>query len=189
MLPSILIIDNYDSFTWNLVQEFAALGGNVVVHRNDAIAVDDALALNPTHVVISPGPGTPAQAGISRALIQACAGKLPILGVCLGHQAIVEAFGGWVVRAPKPVHGKSSTITHDGKGIFAGVPDELEVGRYHSLVAGIVPDELEVSAITGNLVMAVRHRKHPIEGVQFHPESILTPEGSKLLANFLQVRA
>lgn len=188
MPPSVLLIDNYDSFTWNLVQAFGALGANVIVHRNDAISVSDALALEPTHVIVSPGPGAPAQAGISKALIKACAGKIPVLGVCLGHQAIVEAFGGWVVRAPVPIHGKSSIITHDGRTIFADMPPELEVGRYHSLIAGIVPDELEVSASVDNLVMAVRHKRYAIDGVQFHPESILTPEGSRLLSNLLQVR-
>lgn len=189
MPPSVLLIDNYDSFSWNLVQAFAALGAKVIVDRNNEISVTDALALEPTHVVISPGPGTPADAGISKELIKACAGRIPILGVCLGHQAIVEAFGGWVVRAPAPIHGKSSIITHDGRGIFADAPPELEVGRYHSLVAGIVPDELEVSATLDNLVMAVRHKRYAIDGVQFHPESILTPDGSKLLSNFLQVRS
>jgi len=188
----ILVIDNYDSFTYNLVQYLGELGVDPVVHRNDHLTVAEALALDPAAVVISPGPGLPGQAGISEALIRALAGRRPILGVCLGHQAIGEAFGGVVDRAPEPVHGKTSGIHHDGRGVFAGLPDPFEATRYHSLVVRRpgLPDALEVSAWTADgLVMGLRVRglptRAPVEGVQFHPESILTDAGKDLLRNFV----
>jgi anthranilate synthase/aminodeoxychorismate synthase-like glutamine amidotransferase len=184
----LLLIDNYDSFTYNLVQAFDVLGAEVRVFRNDAITVPAAMALDPTHLCISPGPGTPAESGVSRALIRAFSGRIPVLGVCLGHQAIVEVFGGEIVRAPRPMHGKTSTLRHDGSGLFAGLPDACAVGRYHSLVAraDALPASLAVTARTPDgEIMAVRHRHHPTDGVQFHPESILTPDGPRLLANFL----
>ena len=183
-----LLIDNYDSFTYNLVQAFAAQGVDVRVYRNDAISVDDALRLEPTHVVISPGPGHPDDAGISLDMIAAFAGRVPLLGVCLGHQCLVQHFGGEIVRAPRLMHGKTSLAQHDGKTIFAGLPQPVEVGRYHSLCArnASLPDELEVTARTDrDEIMGVRHRELPLEGVQFHPESVLTPDGNRLLANFL----
>ena len=188
----ILVIDNYDSFTYNLVQYLGELGAEPVVHRNDQLTVAEAVALDPAAVVISPGPGVPGQAGISEALIRALAGRRPVLGVCLGHQAIGEAFGGVVERAPAPVHGKTSGIRHDGRGVFAGLPDPFEATRYHSLVVRRpgLPDALEVSAWTDDgLVMGLRVRglpgRAPVEGVQFHPESILTGAGKDLLRNFL----
>jgi anthranilate synthase component 2 len=188
----VLVIDNYDSFTYNLVQYLGELGVNPIVHRNDHLTVAEAVALDPAAVVISPGPGVPAHAGISEALIRALAGRRPILGVCLGHQAIGEVFGGVVDRAPAPVHGKTSGIHHDGRGVFAGLPDPFEATRYHSLVvrrAGL-PDALEVSAWSDDgLVMGLRVRglpsRAPVEGVQFHPESILTRAGKDLLRNFV----
>jgi anthranilate synthase/aminodeoxychorismate synthase-like glutamine amidotransferase len=185
----LLLIDNYDSFTYNLVQAFLVLGAEVSVYRNDALAVPDALALAPTHLCISPGPGTPRDAGISMDMIRAFAGRVPVLGVCLGHQSIVEVFGGEVVRAGRLMHGKTSLAEHDGRTLFAGLPQPCEVGRYHSLIAepGTLPPVLEVSATTAQgEIMAVRHRTLTIEGVQFHPESILTPEGPRLLGNFLR---
>jgi len=184
----LLLIDNYDSFTYNLVQAFLILGADVRVLRNDEIAVQEALALAPTHLCISPGPGTPYDAGVSMPMIRAFAGRIPVLGVCLGHQSIVEVFGGKVVRAQRLMHGKTSSITHDGRTLFAGLPQSCEVGRYHSLIAAPerMPAELEVSALTtAGEIMACRHRSLVVEGVQFHPESILTPEGPRLLANFL----
>ncbi len=186
----LLLIDNYDSFTYNLVQAFLVLGADVLVYRNDAIAVQEALALRPTHLCISPGPGTPYDAGVSMDMIRAFAGKVPVLGVCLGHQSIVEVFGGKVVRAGRLMHGKTSEIHHDGLGAFAGLPQPCEVGRYHSLIAApeTLPPELIVSARTAEgEIMGVRHRDLAVEGVQFHPESILTPDGPRLLANFLAV--
>jgi anthranilate synthase/aminodeoxychorismate synthase-like glutamine amidotransferase len=183
----VLVLDNYDSFTWNLVHLFEELGADVVVHRNDAITVEEAEALRPDRLVVSPGPGRPADAGISVELIRRLGPRVPTLGVCLGHQAIVEAFGGRVGQAKALLHGKSSHVRHDGEGIFAGLPEELEAGRYHSLAAVEVPDELVVTARTDDgEVMAVRHRGHRIEGVQFHPESVLTPEGPAMAANFLR---
>jgi anthranilate synthase/aminodeoxychorismate synthase-like glutamine amidotransferase len=182
------MIDNYDSFTYNLVQAFRELGAELLVHRNDALSVEEAAALECTHLVISPGPGRPSAAGISVPLIRAMAGRVPILGVCLGHQAIVEAFGGSIHRAPELMHGKSSEIEHDGAGVFTGLPEPLEVGRYHSLAAGAddLPDELDVTARTRDgIIMGVRHQSLPVEGVQFHPESVLTPDGPRLMANFL----
>ena len=184
----LLLIDNYDSFTYNLVKAFLILGADVEVHRNDEITVDAAKALKPTHLCISPGPGTPYDAGVSMDMIRAFAGELPIFGVCLGHQSIVEVFGGNVVRAPRLMHGKTSPVTHDGKGLFAGLPQSAEVGRYHSLIAkpDTLPADLEVTARTPEgEIMGVRHRKLKVEGVQFHPESVLTPDGPKLIGNFL----
>jgi anthranilate synthase/aminodeoxychorismate synthase-like glutamine amidotransferase len=184
------MIDNYDSFTYNLVQAFRELGAELIVHRNDALTVEEAAALDCTHLVVSPGPGRPADAGISVPLIRALAGRVPILGVCLGHQAIVEAFGGSIQRAPELMHGKSSEIEHDGAGVFAGLPEPLVVGRYHSLAAGAddLPAVLDVTARTRDgIIMGVRHESLPVEGVQFHPESVLTPDGPRLMANFLAV--
>lgn len=185
-----LLIDNYDSFTYNLVQAFAAQGAEVLVYRNDAISVDAALRLEPTHVVISPGPGRPDDAGVSLDMIAAFAGRVPLLGVCLGHQCLVQHFGGDIVRAPRLMHGKTSLASHDGKTIYAGLSQPVEVGRYHSLCAehGTLPDALEITASTDrDEIMGVRHRELPLEGVQFHPESVLTPEGDRLMANFLQM--
>ena len=182
----LLMIDNYDSFTYNLVHLFEELGAEVVVRRNDAITPDEAVALAPDRLVISPGPGRPADAGVSVELIRRLGPTVPTLGVCLGHQAIVEAFGGEIGAAKALLHGKSSLVEHDGKGIFAGLPQKLEAGRYHSLAAVRVPDELEITARTGDgEVMGVRHRTYPVEGVQFHPESILTPLGPDLARNFV----
>ena len=186
--PRLLLVDNYDSFTYNLVQAFLVLGADVLVHRNDAITTEEARALAPTHLCISPGPGTPRDAGVSMAMIRAFAGQLPILGVCLGHQSIVEVFGGEVVRAGRLMHGKVSPVHHDGLGILAGMPQPFEAGRYHSLIARpeSLPAELEVTARTvEGEIMGVRHRELTIEGVQFHPESVLTPQGPLLLGNFL----
>jgi anthranilate synthase component 2/para-aminobenzoate synthetase component 2 len=188
--PRLLLIDNYDSFTYNLVQAFLVLGAEVLVERNDAITVEQALALAPSHLCISPGPGTPYDAGVSMAMIGAFAGRVPVLGVCLGHQSIVEVFGGRVVRAARLMHGKTSLVKHDGRTLFHGLPQMCEVGRYHSLIAAPehMPAELEVSATTPEgEIMGARHRTLRVEGVQFHPESILTPEGPQLLANFLQL--
>ena len=187
-----LLIDNYDSFTYNVVQAFAALGAEVTVHRNDAITVDAALELDPTHLVISPGPGRPEDAGVSLAMIAAFAGHVPVLGICLGHQSLVQHFGGEIVRADRLMHGKTSMAEHDGLTIFDGLPQPLEVGRYHSLCAqrGSLPDALELTAETDRgEIMGVRHKTLPLEGVQFHPESVLTPEGRQLMANFLRMKA
>jgi anthranilate synthase/aminodeoxychorismate synthase-like glutamine amidotransferase len=185
------MIDNYDSFTYNLVQAFQMLGANVYVHRNDHITVEEAQALKPTHLCVSPGPGSPENAGISVPMIRAFAGKVPILGVCLGHQAMVEACTGRIVRAGRLMHGKASSVRHDRRGVFLELKSPLEAGRYHSLIADreSLPAELEVSAWTAEgEVMGVRHRSLPMEGVQFHPESILTPLGPRILANFLMPR-
>ena len=182
----LLMIDNYDSFTYNLVHLFQELGAEVRVFRNDAITPDEAEKLAPSHVVISPGPGRPADAGVSVEVIRRLGPHVPTLGVCLGHQAIVAAFGGDIGQARALLHGKSSPIAHDGKGIFAGLPENFEAGRYHSLAAMSVPAELEVTARTPDgEVMGVRHRELPIEGVQFHPESVLTQLGNELAENFL----
>src|ERR1700761_9093471 len=189
MTAKVLLIDNYDSFTYNLVQAFLVLGAEVDVHRNDAISVEQALKLDRTHLVISPGPGTPRDAGVSMKMIGAFAGRLPIFGVCLGHQSLVEVFGGKVVRAPRLMHGKVSPVTHDGKGLYAGVPQNFDAGRYHSLIAqpDSIPDVLEVTSQTAQgEIMGVRHKRLPIEGVQFHPESVLTPDGPMLMENFLK---
>ena len=188
MSTRLLLIDNYDSFTYNLVQAFMVLGAEVIVHRNDALTVDQALALAPTHLCVSPGPGTPQQAGVSIPMIRAFAGRIPVFGVCLGHQSITEAFGGRVVRAPRLMHGKTSPINHDGRGVFAGVPSPCEVGRYHSLIAAgeSFPAELAVTARTAEgEIMGLRHRELNVEGVQFHPESVLTPQGPAMMKNFL----
>ena len=184
----ILLIDNYDSFTYNLAQAFLVLGADMIVRRNDEISVAEARALAPSHVCISPGPGVPSAAGVSMEMIKAFAGAAPVLGVCLGHQALVEVFGGKIVRAGKPIHGKVSMVSHDKSGLFAGMPDSFEAGRYHSLIAerASLPDVLDVSAFTGDEIMGVRHRTLNVEGVQFHPESVLTPQGDILLANFLK---
>lgn len=187
-----LLIDNYDSFTYNLVQAFAALGAEVIVYRNDEIGVAAAREIAPTHVVISPGPGRPDDAGISLDMIAAFANDTPLLGVCLGHQCLVQHFGGAIVRAGRLMHGKTSLAEHDGTGLFAGLSQPLQVGRYHSLCAEIdsLPEVLEVTAETERgEIMAVRHKSLPLDGVQFHPESVLTPEGDTLLANFLRGRA
>jgi anthranilate synthase/aminodeoxychorismate synthase-like glutamine amidotransferase len=182
----ILLVDNYDSFTYNLAHLFGELGAEVVVRRNDAIDAASAARLGATHLVISPGPGRPADAGATPELVRKLAPRIPTLGVCLGHQAIVEAFGGEIAAARELVHGKACTVKHDGRGLFAGLPEELEAGRYHSLAAETVPDELEVSATADDgEVMAVRHRELPIDGIQFHPESVLTPLGSEIARNFL----
>ncbi|MEM1173934.1 MAG: aminodeoxychorismate/anthranilate synthase component II [Pseudomonadota bacterium] len=185
-----LLIDNYDSFTYNLVQAFAAQGAEVIVYRNDEITVDEALALQPTHLVISPGPGNPDDAGVSLDMIAAFANKVPVLGVCLGHQCLVQHFGGRIVRAPRLMHGKTSTASHDGRKLFAGLSEALEVGRYHSLCAeqDTLPEVLMLTAQTERgEIMGVRHKTLPLEGVQFHPESVLTPEGDALMANFMRM--
>jgi anthranilate synthase/aminodeoxychorismate synthase-like glutamine amidotransferase len=189
--PRVALIDNYDSFTYNLVQYLGELGAEVMVHRHDRIDVAGIAALRPTHLVVSPGPKTPDEAGISVDAIRELAGTVPILGVCLGHQAIGRAFGGRVVRGREPVHGKTSEISHDGRTVFAGLPTPMTATRYHSLV--VDPDgaaDLEVSAwCDGDVVMGLRHRHLPVEGVQFHPESILTADGRALLGNFLGLSA
>ena len=188
-VPRLLLVDNYDSFTYNLVQAFLVLGAEVLVHRNDAITIGQAQALQPTHLCISPGPGTPQGAGVSMDMIRAFAGHIPVLGVCLGHQSIVEVFGGEVVRAGRLMHGKVSPVQHDAKGVFAGAPQPMAVGRYHSLIAKpeTLPSILEVTARTAEgEIMGVRHRELNVEGVQFHPESVLTPDGPLLMGNFLQ---
>jgi len=187
----LLLIDNYDSFTYNLVQAFLVLGAEVEVHRNDEITVEQALARAPTHVCISPGPGTPYDAGVSMDIIRAFAGKVPVLGVCLGHQSITEVFGGKVVRNSRLMHGKTSPVNHDGLGVFAGLPQPMLVGRYHSLVAKpeSLPACLQITATTAEgEIMGLRHTELVVEGVQFHPESVLTPEGPQLLGNFLQMQ-
>ena len=184
----LLLIDNYDSFTFNLAQYLGELGQDVKVLRNDAIDVAGIRALAPERIVISPGPGTPDQAGITLAILRELAGATPILGVCLGHQAIGQHYGGKVSRAPEPVHGKPVEVTHDGRTIFAGLPERFSAGRYHSLIVDrdSMPDCLEISAESPDgLVMGLRHRELPVEGVQFHPESILTDHGKQMLANFL----
>jgi anthranilate synthase component II len=185
----LLLIDNYDSFTYNLYQYLAELGAQVLVRRNDDLTVDEAEALAPDHLVISPGPCTPREAGISSALIAQLGPHTPTLGVCLGHQCIGEAFGGHVIRAPVPVHGKPALILHHGAGVLAGLPSPLQATRYHSLIVerATLPDTLDVTAETEDgLIMGLRHRSFPIEGVQFHPESVLTPDGKTLLRNFLE---
>jgi anthranilate synthase/aminodeoxychorismate synthase-like glutamine amidotransferase len=190
MTPKVLLIDNYDSFTYNLVQAFMMQGAEVDVHRNDAISVQQALLQDHTHLVISPGPGTPRDAGISMRMIEAFAGRIPIFGVCLGHQSLVEVFGGKVVRAGRLMHGKVSPVAHDGKGLYAGMPQNFAAGRYHSLIAEAhsMPEVLEVTSRTAQgEIMGVRHRSLAVEGVQFHPESVLTPEGPILMANFLKI--
>lgn len=190
--PHVVIVDNYDSFTYNLFQYLAELGAKVDVFRHDRITVEGIRDLAPTHLVISPGPKTPDEAGISLDAIRDLAGEMPILGVCLGHQAIGQAFGGTVVRGSEPVHGKTSEIAHDGRTVFAGLADPMTATRYHSLVVEreSLPDVLEVSAwCDGDVIMGLRHRDLPVEGVQFHPESILSGEGKALLRNFLGMSA
>jgi para-aminobenzoate synthetase component II len=187
----ILVIDNYDSFTYNLVQYLGELGETIEVRRNDEVTVEEIESqLRPERILISPGPGTPDTAGISLKVIEHFAGRIPILGVCLGHQAIGQAFGGKVIRAPELMHGKASEICHDGKTIFAGLEDHFQAGRYHSLIVerASLPECLEISAFTDDdIIMGLRHRELKVEGVQFHPESILTEAGSQLLANFLKL--
>lgn len=185
----ILLIDNYDSFTYNLVQAFAAKGADVLVYRNDAIGPDDAVALKPTHLVISPGPGRPEDAGSSLDIIATFSERVPVLGVCLGHQCLVSHYGGSIVRAERLMHGKTSLVRHDDGSLFTGMSQPFEAGRYHSLCAdpGTLPAELELTAETERgEIMGVRHQTLPLNGVQFHPESVLTPEGDKLLANFMR---
>ncbi len=192
MSARLLLIDNYDSFTYNLVQAFLVLGADVEVYRNDEITVPEALAMDVSHLCISPGPGRPDDAGISLEMIAAFTGRAPLLGVCLGHQSLVQACGGRIVAARRLMHGKTSMVSHDGQTIFHGLSNPLEAGRYHSLAAEpeSLPDLLEVTARTeGGEIMGVRHRELPMEGVQFHPESVLTPEGNQLLQNFLALRA
>jgi anthranilate synthase/aminodeoxychorismate synthase-like glutamine amidotransferase len=190
MSARILLIDNYDSFTYNLVQAFLVLGAEVEVRRNDEIDPAGGASLAPSHLVISPGPGRPESAGCSLAMIGAFAGRIPVLGVCLGHQSIAQHYGGRIVSAKSLMHGKTSLIDHDGQGLFADLPNPFEVGRYHSLAAeqASLPAELEVTATTREgEIMGLRHRKLNVVGVQFHPESVLTPEGPKLLGNFLRL--
>ena len=190
--PRLLLIDNYDSFTYNLVQAFLILGADVRVHRNDQITIEQAFALEPTHLCISPGPGTPSDAGISMQMIAAFAGKIPVFGVCLGHQSLVEVFGGKVVRAGRLMHGKTSMVTHDGKSLFHGMSQPFQAGRYHSLIAQpeSLPATLAVTAQTPEgEIMGVRHKTLAVEGVQFHPESILTPEGPTVMGNFLKMQS
>ena len=183
----ILLIDNYDSFTYNLAHLFGELGAEIVVRRNDEISVDEAERLSPSHLVVSPGPGRPEEAGVTPDVVRRLSGRVPTLGVCLGHQALVQAYGGEVGPARQLVHGKATLVSHDGRGIFAGLPEDFLAGRYHSLAATSVPDCFEVSATAADgEVMAVRHRELPADGVQFHPESVLTPEGRRIAANFLE---
>jgi anthranilate synthase/aminodeoxychorismate synthase-like glutamine amidotransferase len=185
----VLLIDNYDSFTYNLAHLFGELGAEVVVRRNDAITADEAVAMEPSHLVVSPGPGRPEDAGVSEEVVRTLAGRVPVLGVCLGHQAIVAVFGGEIGPAQALVHGKATVVTHDGRGLFSGLPEDFLAGRYHSLAATTIPDCLEVSATSSDgEVMAVRHRELPIDGVQFHPESVLTPVGRDIAKNFLEGR-
>jgi anthranilate synthase/aminodeoxychorismate synthase-like glutamine amidotransferase len=183
----ILLLDNYDSFTYNLAQYLGQLGQKLAVRRNDEITLDEVEKLRPERIIISPGPCTPREAGLSVPIVQRFAGKIPILGVCLGHQAIGDAFGGKIVRAKKIMHGKTSKIHHDRKTIFRGLPQDFEATRYHSLIVErrSLPDCLEISAETDGVIMGLRHRKFPVEGVQFHPESVLTAAGFQLLKNFL----
>src|SRR5512146_651195 len=190
----VFVLDNYDSFTYNLVQYLGELGADVTVRRNDQITIVEIETLNPSHILVSPGPCTPQDAGISIAVIRHFAGKRPLLGVCLGHQAIGAAFGGQVVRAPHLMHGKTSAIEHDGRTIFRGLSSPMTATRYHSLIVAEegLPAELEISASTrepggSRIIMGLRHRRFPVEGVQFHPESILTSEGKKLVRNFLEL--
>ena len=190
MSQRLLLIDNYDSFTYNLVQAFRGLGAETLVYRNDEITLEEAQALEPTHLVISPGPGRPEGAGVSCDMIRDFAGRIPVLGVCLGHQSIVSVFGGKIVSAAELMHGKTSMAEHDGQGVFQGLPNPMEVGRYHSLAAEKVsmPEELVVTARTAEgEIMGVRHRDLCVEGVQFHPESVLTPDGLVLMKNFLDM--
>lgn len=185
----IFVLDNYDSFTYNLVQLLGELGAEVVVRRNDQVTVDEVAALAPERILLSPGPCTPQEAGISIPLVQHFTGKVPILGVCLGHQAIGAAFGGRIVRAPRLMHGKTSAVEHDSRTIFRGIATPMVCTRYHSLIVSEdgFPDELQISARAEGLIMGLRHRNYPVEGVQFHPESVLTDDGHRLMANFLKL--
>jgi len=190
MSQRLLLIDNYDSFTYNLVQAFRGLGAETLVYRNDEITQAQAEALAPTHLVISPGPGRPEGAGVSCSMIRAFAGRIPVFGVCLGHQSIVSVFGGRIISARELMHGKTSMVEHDGQGVFRGLPNPMEVGRYHSLAAehASMPPELLVTASTvEGEIMGVRHREMAVEGVQFHPESVLTPDGLALIKNFIEM--
>jgi anthranilate synthase/aminodeoxychorismate synthase-like glutamine amidotransferase len=183
----ILLVDNYDSFTYNLAHLLQELGAEVVVRRNDEVDADEAERLAPSHLVVSPGPGRPKDSGATLDIVRRLAPTTPTLGVCLGHQAIVEAFGGEIGQARRLLHGKASAVHHDGRGIFEGLPQDFAAGRYHSLAAAQVPDSLEVSATSDDgEVMGVRHRELPVDGVQFHPESVLTPDGPQLVRNFLE---
>ena len=183
----ILLIDNYDSFTYNLAHLFGELGADVVVRRNDEISADEAETLSPSHLVVSPGPGRPEEAGATPEILRRLSVRVPMLGVCLGHQAIVQSFGGEVGQARELVHGKATVVKHDGRGLFAGLPEDFLAGRYHSLAATSVPDCFEISATAADgEVMAVRHRELPVDGVQFHPESVLTPHGRDIAKNFLE---
>jgi anthranilate synthase/aminodeoxychorismate synthase-like glutamine amidotransferase len=185
----VLLVDNYDSFTYNLAHLFGELGADVVVRRNDEIDPDEAEDLSPSHLVVSPGPGRPEEAGATKEIVRRLSAHVPTLGVCLGHQAIVEVFGGEVGRARELVHGKATVVTHDGRGLFDGLPEDFLAGRYHSLAATSLPDCLEVCATAADgEVMAVRHRELPVDGVQFHPESVLTPLGRDIAKNFLEGR-
>jgi len=186
----IFVLDNYDSFTYNLVQYMGEMGAEMTIRRNDELTVDEVEALAPERILLSPGPCTPQEAGISIELVQRFAGKVPILGVCLGHQAIGAAFGGEVVRAPRLMHGKTSEVEHDGKTVFTGIASPMTCTRYHSLIVSEknLPAELEVSARTADgTIMGLRHRNYPVEGVQFHPESVLTDDGKRLIRNFLEL--
>jgi anthranilate synthase/aminodeoxychorismate synthase-like glutamine amidotransferase len=185
----VLLVDNYDSFTYNLAHLFGELGADVIVHRNDKITPDEAENLPPSHLVVSPGPGRPEEAGATTAIVERLSARVPTLGVCLGHQAIVQVFGGEVGLARELVHGKATVVRHDGRGLFTGLPEDFLAGRYHSLAATSIPDCLDVTATAADgEVMAVRHRKLPVAGLQFHPESVLTPEGPVLARNFLEGR-
>jgi anthranilate synthase component 2 len=187
----VLVIDNYDSFTYNLVQYLGELGADIVVRRNDATTTEDIERLHPSRILVSPGPGRPEDAGVTLDVIRTFAARIPMLGVCLGHQAMGMAFGGQVLRAPVPMHGKTSTVEHDGRGVFSGMTSSFQASRYHSLIVGEAgwPEALEVAARSkeDGLVMALRHRRWPLHGVQFHPESILTREGRRILRNFLEL--
>jgi para-aminobenzoate synthetase component 2 len=185
----IFVLDNYDSFTYNLVQLLGELGAEVEVRRNDQVTLKEIEALAPERIVISPGPCTPQEAGISIPLVKYFAGKVPILGVCLGHQAIGAAFGGRIIRAPRLMHGKTSSVEHDSRTIFRGIPSPMICTRYHSLIVSEdgLPEELQISARSEGLIMGLRHRNFPVEGVQFHPESVLTNDGKRLIANFLKL--
>ena len=188
-MTAVTLIDNYDSFTWNLVHYLGSQGANVTVRRNDEVTVGEVVGARPDAIVLSPGPCTPREAGICLDLISAAAAEIPMLGVCLGHQAMGEAFGGEVIRAPVPVHGKLATIQHSGRSVFRGINGPFEATRYHSLVVSrdTLPGELEVTAETDGLVMGLAHRAHPMHGVQFHPESILSQHGHRIIANFLDI--